>query len=726
MKKIVTQGSAKDYTINKDEIEFYFSDRYSIFDWGEMPDNIPDKGKYLKEIAAFFFHYLESKGIKTAFKRENKDSLICKHFPAYKPIYKNQNYEYSTSKYHMESHLIPLEVIFRHSITPNSSILKRLKKSQLDLDSYDRFKNVNIEYTTKLEPKDRFLEAEEAFKISGLDEELFLQMECICVEISLILKEYFSSIDIELIDGKLEFAYDKITNAIVLIDSIGPDELRLSYKEIKLSKQILRDYYINTEWGHHLKKKQQIQPKKLPMEFIETTALMYQALAKAITKSNKIPETTYELILQNQSFQNILVIGEGSREYSLCTELAKSPLVENIFYASNNVKPFSSIKIKNFNWRSEKLLVSFCKKEKIDLVIIGPENLLANGLADRLRENSINCLGPDKEISQIESSKSYSKKLMLKLGIPTASYYEFNSFESGIDYIDKSDEFDGFVIKADGLASGKGVYVCDSKAQAKQAIKQLSQNKSIKTNSHFLIEEKLLGKELSAFALFDKTTYRFLGTACDYKRIRDKDEGPNTGGMGSYSPCDFIDNNDYNTISEHVFDPILTYFRENNIDFRGVLFAGLIKTDKGIKVIEFNVRFGDPETQSLLPRIQNDLALLFSACSQSKLENQKEVTWKNDFCVHVVLAAKGYPGTEGINTQTGDKVKIDFDKLKKEKVDVTLGGIQNLKNNYVTSGGRVMGLSSIASSKDEAVSRIYKNINAVSFTGMQYRKDIGK
>ncbi|MEX0799101.1 MAG: phosphoribosylglycinamide synthetase C domain-containing protein, partial [Bacteriovoracaceae bacterium] len=284
----------------------------------------------------------------------------------------------------------------------------------------------------------------------------------------------------------------------------------------------------------------------------------------------------------------------------------------------------------------------------------------------------------------------------------------------------------GYVVKADGLAAGKGVMVCHDRKSAMAALKKLMVDNSLNLDSaNVIIEEKLIGKELSLFALFDENTYLPLGSACDYKRIRDNDQGPNTGGMGTYSPVDWLEESELQKLNDCVFPALHQQLKAMNAPYQGVVFAGIMQTAAGPKVLEFNVRFGDPETQSLLPRIQNDFFNLLDLCANNRLQEVSKVALSPDSVAHVALAAQGYPGTEGEAVAKGDEIKIDL-PLSGRSHWVTFAGTNLEEGKLKTCGGRVLGISAMGPNRKEARAAVYDKIKFINFKGAQYRNDIGK
>jgi phosphoribosylamine--glycine ligase len=432
----------------------------------------------------------------------------------------------------------------------------------------------------------------------------------------------------------------------------------------------------------------------------------------------------------------VLVIGSGGREHALAYKLSQSEFVTEVFVCPGNpgmTKNNSGLKMVDIEASNLNGLLDFALKENIELTIVGPEAVLSLGIVDLFREHQLAIVGPNKEASKLETSKSFAKKIMLLANVPTANYQDFFNAETALDYIEAAQN-ESMVIKCDGLAAGKGVVVCRSKVEARNAVNSLMKEALLGENvDHIIIEDFLEGEEVSAFALCDRDgeSFSFLGTACDHKRLRDGDQGPNTGGMGVYSPAKVFGDEDLIWINQFVFKPMLKAMKENGTPFSGILFAGLMKTKSGWSVLEFNVRFGDPETQVLLPLIQEDLFPWFKASALGELlnyQNKRMVMspkMKNLFGIHVVMAAYGYPGTEGIKVRSGDKILIDENFVAKELDYLYFAGVEKIENQLATKGGRILGVTSLGETFKKAQKNAYEYISKIHFTGAHYRTDIG-
>ncbi len=432
---------------------------------------------------------------------------------------------------------------------------------------------------------------------------------------------------------------------------------------------------------------------------------------------------------------NVLILGTGGREHALAWKCSLSSKVEKVIVSPGNIGMSydEKIQIQNLDLNNHNTIIEYVKKNNIALTIVGPENLLADGIVDSFQAKGLPIFGPSKKASQIESSKAFSKDLMKECYVPTADYRVFIDAGQAREFVENCQWADGIVVKCDGLAAGKGVVVTTNKKDALDAIEELLvQDKLGIKNDKIVLEERLVGREVSSFFLCEGEHFFFLGDACDYKTLRDEGQGPNTGGMGTYSPADWVNENIQAEIEEKVVAPLLKCMKDKGIPYTGVLFVGLMITDNGPKVIEFNCRFGDPETQVLLPRIESDLVEYFYQAACGKLSEivNKKINYSDKTGVHLVLASKGYPGTEGIPVQKGIEIKWDRDfyqDLEKKKVGkLFFAGVKEENNKLVTNGGRVLGLSCLALDRKSTRDEVYKNIEKVNFEGSQRRGDIGQ
>jgi phosphoribosylamine---glycine ligase len=414
----------------------------------------------------------------------------------------------------------------------------------------------------------------------------------------------------------------------------------------------------------------------------------------------------------------ILVIGSGGREHALTWKLKQSSAVERIFCAPGNAgtaQIANNIATPANDFRA---LISFAKQEKIDLTVVGPDDPLAAGIVDEFQAEKLRIFGPTKAAAQLESSKIFAKELMRECGIPTATARTFS----------KSDDARGYaaqlqfpiVIKADGLALGKGVIIAPDLTAATTAIDgMMVQEKFGEAGRRVVIEEFLRGWECSLHALVDGKNYRILATARDHKRAFDGDAGPNTGGMGAISPAENWNERFQAQLENEIVRPLLQGLREKKVSFRGLLFPGLIVTENGVQVLEFNCRFGDPETQAILPRLKSDLLELFDATIDGNLA-KTETEWDQRACVTVVMVSGGYPG----KYETGKAISGLDEVAKLENVHVFHAGTRASNGRIISSGGRVLAVSALGTTSAEARERAYGAVAQIHFEGCQYRRDI--
>lgn len=425
----------------------------------------------------------------------------------------------------------------------------------------------------------------------------------------------------------------------------------------------------------------------------------------------------------------VLVIGSGGREHALCAHFMESELVRSVVVTPGNAgmkETLPELKVENINVTDSEGLLRLALREKIDLTMVGPEASLESGVVDLFRANNLLIVGPTKKAAQVESSKSFAKKIMQKYGVPTADYQEFFEVEAALRFAEES-PMQKMVVKCDGLAAGKGVVVCQNKNEARIAILSLMKEKLLGENTnHIIIEECLEGMEVSAFALCDGERFTFLGTASDHKRLRDNDRGPNTGGMGVFSPATIVSDEEQEWINQNVFSPMMAGMKNEGTPFSGVLFAGLMKTKTGFKVLEFNARFGDPETQVLLPLLNEDLTPWLLNSAKGELPENKNIERKKMKAIHVVMAAHGYPGTEGVAVRSGDDIRFSKTFNLSPYDFLFFAGVSKEKGELKTKGGRVLGVTSLAETYTYARAKAYDYVEQIHFDGAQYRSDIGK
>jgi len=412
----------------------------------------------------------------------------------------------------------------------------------------------------------------------------------------------------------------------------------------------------------------------------------------------------------------ILVVGGGGREHTLVWKLAQSPQVERVYVVPGNAGTASIAENVEISPNDFDAIADLANDKGIDLVMVGPEIPLAEGIVDYLHSAGITAFGPTKEATIIESSKSFSKELMFKYDIPCAKSQTFESLANAQSYV-RSQPFP-IVIKADGLAAGKGVIIAATEQEALSALEDIMGNRVFgDAGNMVLIEECMVGKEVSLLVFTDGTTVIPMVPACDYKRIGDNDEGLNTGGMGSYSPPGFFDDKLKQDVVERIAKPVVEAMDKEGKPYRGVLYIGLMMTSERPKVLEFNARFGDPETQILLPRLKTDLVEIMQAIIDGRL-NEIDIEWSSEPCVGVVMTSGGYPG----KYETGYEIE-GLDRLDSD-IQVFHAGTKLDNNKVLTSGGRVLTVVASGKSIAEARDQVYANIPHIRFAGATYRTDI--
>ena len=416
---------------------------------------------------------------------------------------------------------------------------------------------------------------------------------------------------------------------------------------------------------------------------------------------------------------NVLIIGSGGREHALAWKISQSPLVKKIYVAPGNAGTALENLVENIDITDIDLLSQFAIEKKIDLTIVGPEVPLSKGIVNKFRDNNLNIFGPTREAAQLESSKDFSKFFMKKHGIPTAEHKTFTDAKSAHNYIAKKGS--PIVIKADGLAAGKGVVVAMNDEEAHNAIDlMLSDNQFGDAGARIIIEEFLQGEEVSFIVICDGESVLPLATSQDHKRLLDNDIGPNTGGMGAYSPAPIVSDVMHEKIMTQVINPTIDGMKAEGIKFTGFLYAGLmIDAEDNIKTLEFNCRMGDPETQPILFRLKSDLfKILFDAAKGDLKNNTAE--WENNSSITVVMAAKNYPNEPRLNDE------IHGLSSKNKDTYIFHAGTKLTNNKIVTAGGRVLGITARGQTLNEAKNQAYRLIDNIRFDGAQFRNDIGK
>ena len=421
---------------------------------------------------------------------------------------------------------------------------------------------------------------------------------------------------------------------------------------------------------------------------------------------------------------NIAVIGSGGREHTLAWKINQSPLCDQLYLLPGNAGTASFAENVTIPTSDFEKVGKFMLDKNIDLVVVGPEAPLVEGIRDHFKSDPelsrIQFVGPDMQGATLEGSKDFAKKFMFKYDIPTGGFRTFtvDNLSEAIEYIDSKEP--PIVLKADGLAAGKGVLICKSREEARSSIEgMLVDNMFGKASEKVVIEDFLDGIEVSVFILTDGNDYVIFPEAKDYKRIGDNDEGPNTGGMGSVSPVSFADEVFMDKVEQRIIKPTVNGLKEEGIDFKGFIFLGLINIKGDPFVIEYNVRMGDPESQVVIPRIENDFVTLLSATALGTLGEQ-EISFSEDTAVTVVMASAGYPGSY----EKGKQIS-GFDNVGDALV-FHAGTRLSDNDGVVTNGGRVLAVTGKGSNLSEAIKTAYENVNKITWEGAQFRKDIGQ
>jgi phosphoribosylamine--glycine ligase len=420
----------------------------------------------------------------------------------------------------------------------------------------------------------------------------------------------------------------------------------------------------------------------------------------------------------------ILLLGSGGREHALAWKISQSPKLEKLFIAPGNGGTDNCGTNINLNVNDFEKIKAFVISESINMVVVGPEDPLVNGIADYFHNDeklkNIALIGPNKIAAQLEGSKDFAKQFMIKYNIPTAKYktFDIGNISEGYDFIDSLKP--PYVLKADGLAAGKGVVILDDAIEAKAELKEMIEaSKFGSASNKVVIEQFLKGIELSVFIITDGRSYKILPNAKDYKRIGEGDTGPNTGGMGSISPVPFADKVFLDKVEERVIKPTVNGLINEGICYKGFIFFGLINVEGDPYVIEYNCRMGDPETESVIPRIKSDLVDLLEGVSNNDLEN-KTIETDERFVTSVMMVSKGYPG----NYEKGNVISnVD---IIEESIVFHAGTKKDEDNNLLTNGGRVIAVTSFGNSITEALGLSYKNADIINFEGKYYRKDLGE
>lgn len=415
----------------------------------------------------------------------------------------------------------------------------------------------------------------------------------------------------------------------------------------------------------------------------------------------------------------VLLVGSGGREHALAWKMAQSPRLKKLYCAPGN--PGTAELAENVDLKPDDVagIVKFAKSQQIDLVVVGPENPLVAGLVDELTAAGIRAFGPDRSAARLEGDKAFAKELMRHRSVPTADARIFNKYKDARTYIATRDH--PVVLKAAGLAAGKGVVVCDDPADALIALERIMVDREFgPAGDVVVVEEKLVGPEVSLLAFVDRNNIYIMESAQDHKPIGEGDTGPNTGGMGAYSPTTLLDEKLIHQVQSEILVPIIDAMRTQGITYRGVLYTGLMLTAAGPKVLEFNCRFGDPETQPLLMRLRTDLLDVFEAVADDKLD-RITLQWDTRAAVCVVIASGGYPG----NYQSGKVISGLEAAAAMQDVVVFHAGTRQVGSNVVTAGGRVLGVTALGETIADAQQRAYAACDQISWEGAYFRRDIG-
>jgi phosphoribosylamine---glycine ligase len=416
----------------------------------------------------------------------------------------------------------------------------------------------------------------------------------------------------------------------------------------------------------------------------------------------------------------ILVIGNGGREHALVWKLAQSPLVSRLYCAPGNAGTAEQAAQVPIEADDVPALLAFAREQAIDFTVVGPEQPLALGIVDVFREANLAIFGPMQQAAQLETSKAFAKALMMKYGIPTAPFRTFADLQAAKTYVDRHDV--PIVVKADGLAAGKGVIVCQTHDSARRAIDQIMQARVFgDAGMQVVIEDFLRGEEVSFFALTDGTALLPLPACQDHKAVYDHDQGPNTGGMGAFSPVPAVDGDLSQRIMEEIMRPMVRAMAAEGRPYQGVLYAGLMLVKRQPYVIEFNARFGDPEAQSLLLRLDSDVLPLLWATTNGTLDRQ-DCRWREDAAVCVVMASRGYPEAY----ERGRPISGIEQATRTPGVTVFHAGTSRRHGRLVTNGGRVLGVTASAPDLQQAIERAYQAAQHITWEGAHYRTDIGR
>lgn len=416
----------------------------------------------------------------------------------------------------------------------------------------------------------------------------------------------------------------------------------------------------------------------------------------------------------------VLVIGGGGREHAICWKLSKSPKVDELYCAPGNAGIAEVAKCVDIGVMDFEKIADFAKKEAFDLVVVGPDDPLAGGIVDVLEEKGLRVFGPRKNAAILEGSKAFSKDLMKKYGIPTATYETFDTPEAALKYLETAPV--PIVLKADGLALGKGVLICNTREEAKEGVKTLMLDKQFgHAGDRIVVEQFMTGREVSVLSFVDGKTIKIMTSAQDHKRAKDGDQGLNTGGMGTFSPSPFYTKEVDEFCRKYIYQATVDAMKSEGREFKGIIFFGLMLTADGPKVLEYNARFGDPETQVVLPRMKNDIVDVFEACIDGTLD-QIDLQFEDNAAVCVVLASAGYPE----HYEKGKKITgLENFKDKDGYYVFHAGSKFDAEGNILTNGGRVLGVTATGKDLKEARANAYKATEWIHFENKYMRHDIG-
>lgn len=413
----------------------------------------------------------------------------------------------------------------------------------------------------------------------------------------------------------------------------------------------------------------------------------------------------------------VLVVGSGGREHALCWKIAQRPGTE-VYVAPGNIGMVDVATLVNIKVDDIAGLVDFAKAEGIDLTVVGPELPLTLGIVDAFQEAGLACFGPNKAAAKLEGSKAFSKELMKKYGIPTAAFDTFTDVEKAKAFVDEIGV--PCVVKADGLAAGKGVIICMTREEADKAIEDMLTDHAFgDASATIVIEEYMVGPEVSVLAFADGKSVLPMVSAQDHKRIFDGDKGPNTGGMGAYSPAPVYTEALSAEVNKTIIEPTIAAMAAEGTPFTGILYTGLMLTEKGPRVLEYNVRFGDPETQPIMVRMKSDIVELFQACVDGKLD-EATLEWHDEAAVCVIMASGGYPAS----SEKGVPI-YGLDDIAAEEAIVFHSGTAEKDGEIVTNGGRVLGVTAKDATIKGAIDKAYAAVEKINFDHMQFRRDIG-